>query len=137
MEITPNQLRWWFSLPFPTQGVNLSTRRGWGFNGKPTTYKTAAASQYEQEVKLKLRGWEPPKQTSLAVVIDLFVPQDRFRRIDADKWAAVVLDALIGPRADQWIDLITIAKHSTPDPAGSVEVEVLARPNHTAGSKKA
>jgi len=137
VEFRANSMRWWFQLPFPAAGVNMATRRGWGFDGKPTTYKTAAARQYEEEVKLALHGWEPPKHLSLAIVMNLWVPRALFRRIDLDKWAAVVLDALIGPRQDQWIDLITIQKRPTIDPNGSVEVEVLARVNDTVESKRA
>jgi len=136
VEIRDGTTHWWFDLPYPPVGVNMATRRGWGFNGKPTTYKTVEAEQYDAEVKLALRGWEPPKHASLAVVIDLWVPRKDFRKIDLDKRGAMVLDSLIGPRADQWIDVLTIQKRPTDDPSGRVVVEVWARPDDTARSRK-
>ena len=87
-------------LPMPPHGVNMAT--------EPTHHggrrKVPESRAWEEGIAILLGGWTPPAQTPLEVIITLEFPKKLFRTVDADKWAAVVSDAVIGARRDQWID---------------------------------
>lgn len=95
-----------FRVPLPPNGVNHATMP----NGHGGRYKTAESRAWEQGVALLIGGWEPPARTPLDVTVTLEMPRSLFRRADADKWAAVCADAVIGARRDQWIDRQTAIK---------------------------
>jgi hypothetical protein len=93
-------MTWTFRLPLPPHGVNMATEP----NSRGGRYKTAESRAWERGVALIVGDWTPPERTPLRVVVTLEMPKRLLRRADADKWAAVVADAVIGARRDQWID---------------------------------
>ena len=97
----------WF-LTLPPHGVNHSRElTKYPF---PHIYKRAECKRWEHYAQATIEGWVPPERVSLTVLIEFAVGSALLRRIDADKWAASVIDGVIGPRADQWIDHLTVTK---------------------------
>lgn len=113
-----------FRVPMPPHGVNHATMP----NGRGGRYTPAEQLAWQKGVALIVGDWTPPARTPLAVTVTLEVPKRLFRRIDADKWAAIVADSVIGARRDQWIDRQTAVK-VLGDGWAVVEIEALEVPS--------
>ena len=53
--------------------------------------------------------WAPPR-CPLGVQIDLHVPLQTMRRSDVDGYIKPLLDAVVGPRSDQYIDRLVVLR---------------------------
>lgn len=110
-------------LPLPPHGVNHATQFTcvpW-----PRMYKRDESRAYDLYVKQALGGWQPPPHTPLMVTLRLRVPRRMMHRLDVDKWGAVIVDAVLGARYDQWVYALVIHKAATEDKEGSVFVDVI------------
>jgi Holliday junction resolvase RusA-like endonuclease len=96
-------------VPLPPQGINHGYRAT-AVNGRAQIYKCAELKGWEQEIALTLPRWEPPNKQPLWMSIELYVPRRLFRRVDIDGMVKWLVDAVIGTRADQYVDELRVTK---------------------------
>lgn len=99
--------------------------RATAINGRAQVYKSQDLRVWEQASALAVRGWEPPKHRPLSVRVIVYLPANQLRTADLDGWLKAIVDAVVGKRRDQWVDVIYAEKRAcAPDREPGVSVSV-------------
>jgi Holliday junction resolvase RusA-like endonuclease len=117
-----------FHLPLPPS-TNSGYKQGVRYSQKKGRYvarmmKTERLQLWEEEARLRVGAWAPPPRVPLRVSITLHLSPALLRRRDIDGMQKFLIDQVVGPRRDQWIDELVVRKESGADWA-EIVVEAL------------